>query len=130
MESEIYRDNMTDAELYQAGSYYYGLGFVSPKSWGLHSDFCLDIPLRYRSIVNYRTTLGHKVNHKFDEEANCEFFVVKHPLFGVIVGLVATKEIRRGEELFADYLYSPQYGANWYREAERRYLNKVKSQNE
>lgn len=49
------------------------------------------------------------------------FDVVKHPLFGVIVGIVATSEIRRGEEIYCDYNYDLESGPYWYREGfERR----------
>ena len=37
--------------------------------------------------MNYRTTLGHKVNHKFDPDCNTQFMAVKHALFGPICGL-------------------------------------------
>jgi len=120
-EDQMFHDNMTKEEEYETGRYYFGLGFTSPYSWGISSSVNLDIPPQYRSIVDYRTTLGHKVNHKFDPDANTEFTVVKHPLFGPICGLVATKFIDIDEELFVDYNYdadaliAPQW--NWYKEA-------------
>ena len=53
-------------------------------------DLSIDIPERFRSFVDYRTTLGHKVNHKFHPASNTEFQVVKHPLFGIICSLGTT----------------------------------------
>ena len=37
--------------------------------------------------MDYRTTLGHKVNHKFKPDCNTEFMAVKHALFGPICSL-------------------------------------------
>ena len=65
------------------------------------------------------------MNHKFDDENNSRFVVVKHPVFGVIVGLVATQEIRRGEEVYVNYHYDPQHGPAWYREGYRLYLQRT-----
>ena len=69
-EDQIYQRNMTKEETYQASRYYFSLGYFTPKSWGIHPEICIDIPERFRSLVNYRTTLGHKVNHKFSDETN------------------------------------------------------------
>ena len=85
----------------------------------------MDIPERYRSVLNYRTTLGHKVNHKFSDETNSYFEVVKHPLFGVIVALVADKVIRRGEEVFTNYNYNLRTAPDWYRESYRLYRQRI-----
>jgi len=120
-EDQMFHDNMTKEEEYEMGRYYFGLGYTSPYSWGIPSALNIDIPERYRSIVDYRTTLGHKVNHKFDPESNTEFTVVKHPLFGPICALVATKVIDIDEELFVDYNYdvdaldAPQW--KWFKDA-------------
>ena len=66
--------------------------------------------------MDYRTTLGHKVNHKFDDEANTWFDVVKHPLFGVIVGLVASRIVKEDDEIFTNYNYDTEAGPEWYTE--------------
>ena len=63
----------------------------------------------------YRTTLGHKVNHKF-EGINAEFETVDHPVHGGIVCLVAATEIDVDDEIFAHYRYSVEQAAEWYRE--------------
>merc|ERR1712029_838016 len=80
-------------------------GYSAPYSWGIHPDINMDIPEQFRSFVNYRTTLGHKINHKFAPSTNSQFEVVKHVLFGPIVSIVATKVIEAGEEVFVDYNY-------------------------
>ena len=75
----------------------------------------LDIPEHYRSIIEYRTTLGHKVNHKF-EDTNAEQETVKHPVFGVIACTVATKEIDVDDEIFINYnSYDLEDAPDWYR---------------
>ena len=65
----------------------------------------IDMPAQFRELVSYRTTLGHKTQHKFAEEVNSEFTVVKHPLFGVIVAILATEEIAEDEEVELKYNY-------------------------
>ena len=57
--------NMTVSELEDAGSYFYNFGFNCPPHWNINRDLVIDTPNPYRSIVQYRTTLGHKVNHAF-----------------------------------------------------------------
>ena len=47
-------------EEYETGRYYFGLGGTAPYSWGIHQDLNIDIPERFRSFLDYRTTLGHK----------------------------------------------------------------------
>ena len=90
--------------------------------WNLEKDVVLDIPLEYRELANFRTTLGHKVNHKFSQEANGYFEVVKHPLFGVIVAIIAKEVIEEDEEIFVDYNYTlnPE-SPDWYKEAHKKY---------
>ena len=50
--------------------------------------------------------------------------VVKHPLFGVIVAVVASREIRRGEELYCNYNYDTEEGPDWYTRGYKLYLEK------
>ena len=73
----------------------------------------LDVPEGYRSVEAYRTTFGHKVNHKFDDHANVEFDFVDHPVFGVIICLLAIRDIDLDEELFVNYNYN-DYAPLWY----------------
>ena len=127
-EDQIYQRNMTTEATYQASRYYFSLGYFTPKSWGLQPELCMDIPERYRSLLSYRTTLGHKVNHKFSDQTNSYFEVVKHPLFGVIVALVADQIIRRGEEVFTNYNYDLRTAPDWYREGYKLYRHRITSQ--
>ena len=78
-------------------------------------DLILDIPSEFRSISAYRTTLGHKANHKFGQ-LNTDFVVVDHPVLGGIGGLVATEVIEEDDEIFVDYRYDPGSCPNWYRD--------------
>lgn len=57
--------NMTDSELEDAGSYFYNFGVNCPPHWNININLVIDTPHPYRSIVQYRTTLGHKINHAF-----------------------------------------------------------------
>ena len=86
------------------------------KVYNIPKNIELDIPEEYRSVNVYRTTLGHKVNHKFDVDANVEFDYVKHPIFDVIVCLIALQDLEADEELFANYNYGLEDAAQWYRD--------------
>lgn len=76
----------------------------------------LDLPApHYDNIVNYRASLGHKVNHSF--QPNSRFGYVKNPRFGETRCLAATKNIYKGQEILVNYSYSLT-GAHiprWYR---------------
>jgi len=121
-EDEMFHDNMTELEEYEASRYYFGLYDNAPLMWNLEKDIVLDIPSEYRELANFRTTLGHKVNHKFSEEANGKFDVVKHPLFGVIVAITATEVIEEDEEVFVDYNYTLEPGSpTWFKEAHKKF---------
>ena len=48
--------------------------------------------------------------------------MVKHPLFGVIVAIIATEVIEEDEEIFVDYNYALDEGSPaWYKEAHEKY---------
>ena len=113
---EMFWSNMTEAEETEAGSYYYNLGVNCPDWWGVSEELVLDIPPSHRSITQYRSTLGHKTNHAFRSQANCEFSVVRHPVQGAIPCLLAIKPISRGQELTVDYLYDMDSAEQWYRD--------------
>ena len=55
----------TYAEVSSAGAYFYNLADNMPDWWGYPEDMVLDIPGQFRSIYQFRTTLGHKANHLF-----------------------------------------------------------------
>ena len=108
--------NMTSEEKSSAGAYYIGLGHNPHNWWGYPDKLLLDVTEQYRSIVEYRTTLGHKANHKF-EAANAKSLTVDHPVLGGIVCLVATTEIAVDDEIFYHYGYiRPDQADHWYRE--------------
>ena len=47
-EEEMFHDNMTSLEEYEASRYYFGLYDFAPLMWQLEKDVVLDIPLEYR----------------------------------------------------------------------------------
>jgi len=77
----------------------------------------IDIPLEYAYESKYRATLGHKVNHKFSPNNNCRYDMTDSARFGPIVSVVTIRDIKQGEELFADYGYKnvnlPWYNDLW-----------------
>ena len=89
----------------------------------------MSVPPGKRDVLSYRMTLGHKANHKFYNE-NVEYYRVDHPLWGDIVGLVASKPIRKGEEIFVNYGYHEQKEFDWktsvlwYRKEYTNYIRK------
>jgi len=74
------------------------------QGWG---DTILDIPKVYTNLRNYTATLGHKINHS--KKNNAEFSLYKHPRFGEIIGVYATKTIKAGMEVFVNYGYIEKY---------------------
>ena len=115
-EEKMFHEKMTSEEESHAAAYYFGLGSNVPAYFNIPEEMELDIPDPYRSVEEYRTTLGHKVNHQFDPRTNVEFDTVHHPVFGVIVCLIASKDIEVDEELFVNYHYGLEDAAQWYRD--------------
>ena len=77
----------------------------------------MNVPPEYWSLDKYRATLGHKVNHSF-KKPNTEFGNAIHPRFGPIRTIVATENIKRGEEILCDYAYSEESAIPiWYGKA-------------
>jgi len=112
-QSEIIFPNMSLAERQTAGLYYYALGLNAPREWGYEKDLLLDVPVGFRSIVQYRTTLGHMANHSF--MPNTVFAQVNHPVLGGIVGLIALKDIKAGDEVLVNYRYGNKSKLRWYK---------------
>ena len=87
----------------------------------------IHIPEIYWDISMLRSTLGHKSNHSF-KSSNAKFSISFHPRFGEIKSLVATFDIKRGEEIITNYgylrgslvpswysdLYLSEIGEQWY----------------
>ena len=87
--------------------------------WSDYRIFCkkgvdLDIQTAYVSTDNYRATLGHKTCHSFSP--NYDFAQFWHPRHGLIMAIVATRDIRPGEELYACYNYVIAVAPDWYQE--------------
>jgi hypothetical protein len=105
--------NMTVEEKYEAAACHLALWRIAPNWLGHPHNLLVDVSKRYRSIVEYRTTLGHKANHSFDN--NVEYWFVDHPVLGGIACLVAETEIDVDEEVFAHYRYG-NINLPWYNE--------------
>ena len=47
---------------------------------------------------------------------------MKHPVFGVIVGIIAEEVIEEDEEIYADYHYTlDEESPDWYIEAHKKF---------
>ena len=84
----------------------------------------VDVGGKYRSIVEYRTTLGHKANHKFKNHNTIYQKDIEHPVLGTIACVIATAEIDPGEEIFTNYNYSLEGAVPWYKEEYNRLFGK------
>jgi len=78
-------------------------------------DGTVDIPEKFRKLVNYSASLAHKTNHSF--LPNSEFMVFSHPRFGTIPCIASKHFIAKGEEIFVRYGYELDYCPDWYLEA-------------
>ena len=93
---------------------------------GLSTDEAinLNIPPEYWSINKYRATLGHKVNHSFNR-TNVDFGNAIHPRYGPIRTIIASEDIKKGDEILIDYQYEPVSAIpRWYEEAYREEIGK------
>ena len=84
----------------------------------------VDVKGKYRNITEYRTTLGHKANHKFKNHNTVYQIGVNHPVLGNIGCLMAVTEIDPGEEIFVNYNYNLEAAVPWYREEYNRLYGK------
>ena len=75
----------------------------------------LDILSSQVDLANYAATLAHKTCHSFTP--NASFQQMQHPRFGLIMSVVADREIRRGEEVLVSYNYNVAESPAWYRAA-------------
>ena len=63
-----------------------------------------------------------QINHDFRRN-NSVYFNIEHPRWGAIMGVVTTRHIKSGEELFTYYGYSKRnmpYDFPWYWELKRK----------
>ena len=64
----------------------------------------IDIPPEANTVETYSATLGHKSNHNFNHNAEFKIFNL-HPVLGLIMSVVAVKDIPKGAEVFSNYNY-------------------------
>ncbi len=110
----------------------------SPYRVNLYNQVDLDVPPRFRSLQNYRASLGHKVNLVlvlpsmmkekrkkmwsprfqvcYSFRPNCELDLFEHPRFGLINSVVTARDVLKGEEVTIDYGNSVDVAPGWYRE--------------
>ena len=50
--------------------------------------------------------LGPKVNHHFKHN-NTIYIEIEHPRWGLIIALLTTRDVKKEEEIFANYDYDP-----------------------
>ena len=81
---------------------------------GCQKDLDLDILPEHISTTNYRATLAHKTSTSFTP--NCHFAQFWHPRFGLIMSIVADRDIMAGEEIFVCYNYVMALAPAWYQE--------------
>eukprot|EP00094_Tigriopus_californicus_P003941 TCALIF_03795-PA protein Name:"Similar to setd7 Histone-lysine N-methyltransferase SETD7 (Halocynthia roretzi)" AED:0.45 eAED:0.45 QI:0/-1/0/1/-1/1/1/0/293 len=95
---------------------------AQPSDYALYLEegWILDIPEDLRSLSKYKATLGHKVCHSF--EANAEYSHGFHPKYGNIRIILATLKITKGQEIFCNYKYSWAKSPEWYKASLMAYL--------
>ena len=79
----------------------------------LNADVDLDIPSGSERLSQYCATLGHKVNHSLND--NAEWALVEHPRFGLIRGINTRKDIKKDEEILINYQMNLADAPDWYR---------------
>ena len=106
---DIVHPNMTAEEVAKATMYTLVLG---ENMQGL----LVDVSQKYASITEYRTTLGHKANHKFKNHNTIYQKGIDHPVLGNIGCIIAITDIEAGDEIFTNYNYDLHTAAQWYRD--------------
>jgi len=79
----------------------------------LDSTTDLDMPPEMTDISNYCATLGHKVCHSF--QPNAEFDTCYHPRFGLVRCVATLCDIMEGQEITVHYRYPLALAPDWYR---------------
>jgi histone-lysine N-methyltransferase SETD7 len=90
----------------------------------------IDLPPWLDGDQHYSATSGHKVNCAFGERANAAFYELEHPRFGLILSIMTTKPVAKGQEFFIDYGYKKgEFPSDhpWYHEAKRKWLDQATS---
>ena len=114
VENEINWSNMTDSE-----------------QWDFHKNLIrlednldINVPKDYWNITKYKATLGHKVNHSFIK-TNTVYGNAYNPRFGKCICHIATKNIKKYEELWTNYHYEDGDDVpEWYKEVRKIELGK------
>ena len=75
----------------------------------------MDIPPEYIHLDQYKATLGHKACHTFGAAKNARFEALWHPRFGLIMSVVAIRDISPHEEILVNYNYDPKVAPDWYK---------------
>ena len=92
-------------------------------NWG--DDFDINVPKLYWNIIDYRATLGHKTNHSFTKK-NVKFGWTYNPRFGHCRSIVATRNIKKHEELWVNYGYEDMENApQWYIDVHKREIGSI-----
>jgi len=86
-------------------------------------DLDIDIRKEHVSLANYRATLSHKTCHSFSP--NSHFAQLWHPRFGLIMSIVANRDLEPGEEVFVSYNYDIQKAPEWYQNQWFKHLRGV-----
>ena len=73
--------------------------------WANLNHATIDIPPEANTVETYSATLGHKSNHNFHNNAVFKRFNL-HPVLGLIMSVVAIKDIPQGGEIFSNYNYN------------------------
>ena len=73
--------------------------------WANLNQAIIDIPPEANTVATYSATLGHKSNHNFNNNAEFKRFNL-HPVLGLIMSVVAIKDIPKGAEVFSNYNYA------------------------
>ena len=85
-----------------------------------NDSFTMDVPPNYSDIIDYRSSLAHKVNFKWKEsDINGEFAYMNHPRFGSVLCILSTRDIGVGEEIYVDYGYGEDeedWHPKWYKD--------------
>ncbi len=82
-----------------------------------------DIPPWLDDPSLYSATSGHKVNCAVGDGANAVFSEADHPRFGLVLAVVARREIEEGDEVLVDYGYKEgefPLDHTWYHELKRK----------
>jgi len=87
------------------------------KAWSDYRISCskeidLDIGKKEESLTNYRATLAHKCCHSF--KPNAHFSQFWHPMYGLVMSIVASRDLVAREEVFVSYNYALEKAPEWY----------------